>query len=686
MRFNLVHLSSVIKACLIAIFLGLLIFTGGNPHPVEAQDQAPGSEDGIWVGVDERSINLVGERTIIPTKYRTLTLNPNTLVSILEQAPLEFTPAAQNQLPMISIPLVGGGFGRFLFVEAPIMAPELGEKFPEITTYLGRGLDDPTASVRFDWTPAGFHAMIISSSGTVFVDPYSPGDTRHHISYYKHDYVSNKDEAYQELGPLGDPAEIASLVEKLGFEAVTSGNQLRTYRAAVAATGEYTQFHGGSVNNGMAAIVTTMNRVVGIYEREVAVRMELVANNNLIVYTNGGTDPYTNNDGYAMLLENQNNLDSVIGDSSYDIGHVFSTGGGGVAYLGVPCESNWKARGVTGRYSPVGDPFDVDYVAHEMGHQFGANHTFNGNTGSCSGGNRNGSTAYEPGSASTIMGYAGICGIQDLQPNSDPYFHGVSFDEIIAYTTIGGGKNCPATTTTGNSAPSVDAGTGGFTIPINTPFTLTGSATDPNGDPLNYGWEEFDLGPAGHPDTPSGNAPIFRSFNPVTVPDRTFPKISNIVNDSHTIGELLPTYDRDLTFRLTVRDNHNYPSAGGVGYDTISFYVRDEAGPFLVTSPNTAITWSSGRQENVTWDVANTDNSPVNCTGVDITLSTDGGYTYPITMVSNTPNDGSATITIPNTPTTSARVKVACANNIFFDISNVNFEVIAVVYIPLMLR
>lgn len=442
---------------------------------------------------------------------------------------------------------------------------------------------------------------------------------------------------------------------------------MRTYRLAVGATGEYTAFFGGTVSAGLAAITTSVNRITGVYEQDLSVRMVLVANENLIIYTNAGTDPYTNTNGSTMLGQNQTTCDNVIGSANYDIGHVYSTGAfGGIAGLRVVCVSGNKARGATGSSSPVGDPWDIDYVAHEMGHQFGGNHTQNNSN--C---NANPTTAWEPGSGITIMGYAGVCA-PNLALHSIPFFHGGNmFVEMIPYTQTGNGSLCPVSTNTNNSPPSVTVPSGGFTIPISTYFSLTGSATDPNGDPMTYSWEEMDTGPQGNPATPSGNAPLFMPFSAVTTGTRIFPKLSDQLNNSQTLGELLPTYTRSLNFKLTVRDNR--AGGGGVNHGNVSFNVTSTAGPFLVTFPNTNV--SIGGNQTVTWNVANTTAAPVSCANVKISLSTDGGNTWPTVLAASTPNDGTEGITLPNITNSTARIKVEAVGNIFYDISNVNFAI-----------
>lgn len=629
-------------------------------------------EGSYWESINESDIIPSGERQIIPQSYKTIRLDIEGMKTFLASAPMEFTVTTGLSSHILFLPMPDGSFQRFSIVEAPVMAQELAAKYPEIRTYAGQGIDDKYASLRFDLTPHGFHAQILSPNGRVFIDPHNKGDIRNYISYFTRDYV--KEGAAAECELLYDEHTLNELENlRLTHTDTPTGPQLRTYRIAIAATGEYTTFHGGTVPLGLAAVVTTLNRVTGVYETEVAVRLVLIPNNDLIIYTNASTDPYTNNNGSTMLGQNISNLSSVIGNANFDIGHVFSTGGGGVAYLGVVCGTN-KAGGVTGSGAPVGDPFDIDYVAHEMGHQFAGNHSFNGSAGSCSGGNRNAATAYEPGSGSTIMAYAGICSPQNLQNNSDPYFHVINFDEIVNFTNFGGGNSCAVITNTGNDAPTVTVPTGGFTIPRSTPFSLTGSAIDPNSDPLTYSWEQFDLGPAGAPASPSGNAPIFRVWNPTVSGTRYFPRLLNLINNTSVIGEILPSYARTLTFRLVARDNRAL--GGGVNYAQVQFSVDGNSGPFAVTSPNTNVTWEGNTVQTITWNVTNTNIAPVNCANVRILLSTNGGQTFDVVVNTSTPNDGTEDVTLPNIPTAQARIKVEAIGNIFYDISNVNFTIL----------
>ncbi len=616
----------------------------------------------IWQSIEEKRIDLKGERHIIPNTYQTFELDVEGLKNILANAPLRFSEAANNATVELRLPSYDGTWMDFKVEEAPIMEPGLAEKYPDTKTYVARAINDPLVSVRLDWTVQGFHAMIYSPEGSIFIDPYSTNDVEHYVVYHKKDYEDPDAHQWR----CGVKSSAPSKNVDASLKSFAGDCQLRSYRLAVATTGEYTAFHGGTVTNAMNAIVTTMNRVNGIYEIELGVTMVLIANNDQIVYTNSGSDPYTNNNGGTMLGQNQTTIDNVIGSANYDIGHVFSTGGGGVAYLGSVCGGS-KAGGVTGLGSPINDPFDVDYVAHEIGHQFGGNHSYNN---SC-GGNRNGSTAMEPGSGSTIMAYAGICP-PNVQNNSDDHFHAISIQEMSNFIT-GFGNSCATIIATNNNPPVANAGPN-YTIPISTPFTLQGTATDPDGDALTSNWDQMDNEISTQaPLATNSNGPNFESLTPTASLDRTLPAINYIVNNTNNTWEVLSSVSRTFDFRFTVRDNN--ASYGCTDEDNVTITTSNTSGPFLVQVPNTDVTWAVGATETVTWDVANTTAAPVSCANVDILLSTDGGFTYPITLASNVPNDGSHDISVPNNPGTTNRVKVVCSDNIFFDISNTNFTI-----------
>ncbi|MBL0343251.1 MAG: T9SS type A sorting domain-containing protein [Bacteroidetes bacterium] len=626
-----------------------------------------------WTPISNERVQYLGERLINPISYLSYHLQQGLIYDAFKMAPVETPESNRISHVIVSIPMPDGTFQDFRVMRSEVMHPDLAARYPDIETYSGQGITDPSASAKFDFTQFGFHAMILSATGSVYIDPYSQQDQQHYMVYYKKDFVTTKDfVCLSEGGPSMIEQEHAGLGNSAINKSV--GPELKTYRLAMAATGEYTSFHGGTVGGALAAIVTSVNRVTGVYEREFAIRLVLIANTDTLIFTNAATDPYTNNDGGIMLGQNQTTCMARIGGANFDIGHVFSTGGGGIAGLGVVCFFSQKAHGVTGSSSPIGDPFDIDYVAHEIGHQFGGNHTFNCEVGACQG-NRSFTTAYEPGSGSTIMAYAGICGNNNLQSNSDDYFHTKSFDEIIVYTTTGIGANCPVVTTTSNNAPVINPGAN-YIIPYLTPFRLTGDATDPDGDPVTYCWEQFNLGPGGSWNAPVSNAPIFRSFDPTSNPVRLFPKLSNILSNTQTIGEVKPSYARILQFKLTARDNRL--NGGGVtNMDTpMQVEVINTGQAFAVTSPNvTGIVWSAGGIETVTWDIGGSDVAPINTPLVNILLSTDGGQTFPTVLASQVPNNGSFNVNVPNTPTTTARVMVEGDGNIFFDINDKNFEI-----------
>lgn len=631
------------------------------------------SQSDYWRSCSEREISNAGTRYIFAQHYQTYALDFSKLKQRLLTAPYEWTTRAEESPLTIELPFPDGTMRSFRVAYSPVLHPDLEKKYPEIRSYAIKGLDDPFATGRIDHTYQGFHAMIQTLDGTVFIDPYANQTTQYYLVYWRHDFVTDK--VFQCLvNETYNPDETPTSEKTQSARAV--GSLQRKYRLAVCATGEYTQFHGGTTSGALSAINTTVNRVNQVLNRDLCIFFELVPNNDTLIFTSSTSDPFTNGNASQMIDACDATCDSRIGSANYDIGHVFGTAGAGLAGLEVICTSS-KGKGVTGISNPVGDPFDIDYVAHEMGHQLAANHTFN----NCAGSGSTNAPAYEPGSGVTIMAYAGICNTAtNIANNSIDIYHNGSFYEIAGNTLqISGqtGYNCAQKLATTNDPPEITHINGGFYIPISTPFELTAIASDPNGDAITYCWEEIDNGPVSSLSSPSGNAPIFRSWLPSSSPTRTFPRMQELVNNTTPKGERLPTYSRDLKFAITVRDNVTL--GGGSDYDTIQFKVTSNAGPFLVNYPNTNVTWQTGSNYTVQWDVASTNLAPVNCQNVNIKLSIDGGFTYPYTLKSNTPNDGSETILVPTNitglPKTTCRVRVEAADNIFFDISNVNFRI-----------
>ncbi|WP_454046696.1 reprolysin-like metallopeptidase [Chryseobacterium sp. Marseille-Q8038] len=633
-----------------------------------------GKAQDFFTVISERSIKADPKnRTVQPEKSLTYTLDVAGMKSYFNSVPELKDSDRKDNAPIIVLPMPDGTKAKFRIWKSSVMSPGLASQFPQIVTFTGQGIDDKYATLKLDFTELGFHAQIKSIvEGDTYIDPYAKLDINNYIIYKKSDLIDKnprscgvKDEDDTPLGKKNAQKTTAPSV----------GTQIRVFRFAVACTGEYAVAATGTatptVAQTLSAIVTSVNRVNGVYEQEVASRLVLVDSEANVVFTNAATDPFNgNNNASTLINESQTQIDLLIGNANYDIGHTFSTGGGGLAGLGVICNNSNKGRGITGSPNPVGDPYDIDYVAHEVGHQFGGPHTFNATTGSCGGGNRSAANAVEPGSGITIMAYAGICGsTNNLAPNSIPTFHTKSYQSI---TTKVQSTTCQVTLPTNNFAPTVNAG-GDYTIPKSTPFRLEGSASDIDNNPLTYSWEQNDVGPASDWNAPTGNAAIFRSYVPVTVPYRYFPKLTDVINGTVSKGEVRPAYARTMEFRLTVRDNN--AGCAGVANDDAIITVDGNSGPFNVTAPTTAVSWAGNSTQTITWDVANTTAFPVNAATVNIYLSTDGGLTYPTLILGSTPNDGSETITLPNVSTTQARIMVAAETNVFYNINPINFTI-----------
>ena len=623
-------------------------------------------QQNYWKKIDEGKLvsSEKFERATNPSKAQIYNLNFQVFKSLLANAPME-NPELQSDLILL-FPDFNGNLSRFKVFEAPVMEKELMDKFPFIKSYSAQGIDDKSATLRFSVTNFGLHVMSLSGElGTYYIDTYTK-DLNNYIVYSRKDI-----QPARHFGCLVQDEE--SMMEDYGRfdnqEMVNDGN-LRQYRLAVACTNEYSVYHLNAAGvpltdpvnvkkaTVISAIVVSLTRLNGLYERDLAVRMNLVANNDAVVFVDPSVnDGLTNNNAGTMINEIQPIVDAAIGVGNYDMGHGFCTTDSGIAQVSSVCGSG-KARGITGQPNPVGDPFDVDYVAHEMGHQFGASHTQNN---AC---NRSDASAFEPGSASTILGYAGICA-PNVQNNSDAYFHARSILQMTSFVTSAS-ANCRQISATGNIAPVVSAGPN-YTIPNGTAFRLTGSATDANGDALTYCWEQYNNNVSTQPPLTTATAgPNFRSVTPSTSPTRYFPRFQDVLNGNLApTWEVVPTVARTMTFALTVRDNR----AGAGMTNRADMTVTTAAvGPFRVTSPILNASLDTGSTQTITWDVAGTTANGINTANVNILISTDGGTTF-TTLLANTPNDGSQDVIMPATPAVNCRILIEAVGNIFYAVS-----------------
>lgn len=629
--------------------------------------------DRLWSQNSKKTSSEIFENKAGIQSPKVYNLDINGLKSALAKAPKRLAVGEKSEI-IISFPNSDGRMENFKVRENSNFTPELAAKYPDIKSYVGEGLEDPNSTVYFSISSLGLSSMeIYGDKSAVFIEPYSK-DLSTYVVYKKSD---KKDDLSKFECSVIDVAKKGVSNTDIAARPNADDAKLRTFRLALSCTGEYTTYFGGTKAQALAAMNNTMTRVNGVFEKDFAARMVLIANNDAVIYTNASTDPYSASSGMSSWNSQlQSTLTSVIGEANYDIGHLFgATGGGGNAgCIGCICTNGSKGSGYTSPADgiPSGDNFDIDYVAHEMGHQFGGNHTF-------SHGNEGTGVNMEPGSGSTIMGYAGITA-QDVQPHSDAFFHAVSIQQITNNIKA---KTCSVNTSTGNSIPTAGAGLD-YTIPKGTPFVLTGTGTDADGDSLTYIWEQMDnasssqTGASSAASATKASGPNFRSWTPLTVPTRYLPRMASVLAGATTTAgseinvEALSSVARTLNFRFTVRDNKS--GGSGNNSDDAVITVNGTAGPFTVTSQNSATTYAGGSSQTITWDVAGTTANGVNTANVDILWSTDSGNTW-TTLLSATPNDGSQAVTIPNSTTTTGRIMVKGSNHIFFDVNNSNISV-----------
>ena len=630
------------------------------------------NKNDLWKKSNLSEISKRITKTDLPQK-NIFELDLKTMKKMLGTSPKRENINTTSNL-IITLPNGEGKLENFKVYENSIMAPELAAKYPEIKSYMAVGIDNPNARAYFSYSPLGFKSMTLyPDQSAVFIEPVS--DDSISYSVYK---KSDKKKAFQkfECNVIDEAVNMVQSNNNTTYLRGADDGKLRTFKLALSCTAEYAAYFGGTKAATLAAMNNSMTRINGVFEKDFGVRLILIANNDTLIYTNPTTDPYSD---YAYKsnwkTENQTILTSIIGEANYDIGHLLGAGtvnSGDAGARGSIGIDNSKGRAYTCANSTnnQGDAFDINYLAHEMGHQLGANHTFTyTNEGTIA--------QLEPGSGSTIMGYAGVT-IKDIQQYADAYFHSISIQQV---TDIIKTKTCATIILTGNAVPVANAGID-YTIPKGTPFMLKGTATDANStDALTYSWEQLDLGNATTtvPSSTATTGPLFRSYNPSTSSTRYFPNMNTILaglsstQGSRIISETLPGVARTLNFRLTVRDNKI--GGGANNTDDMIVTVDGVAGPFTVDSQNTAISYPAGSTQTINWTVAGTNANGVNCANVDILLSTDGGQTFSTTLLAGTPNDGSQNVVIPNIPGITNRIMVKGSNHIFFDVNNTNFTI-----------
>lgn len=619
--------------------------------------------------------------------YGEVLLDAATFRAQLATAPLE--NLGRRSEVLIELPTPEGRQLQFRIEESPLMYPALAARYPDLKSYRAHSI---YGSGRISVSSFGVAAALMGKDGEFFINRSEQGATANHLIYYTRDVdlaLGNLEMPALGCGWDAEQAEEDAILNGIDLNmegpqvaqsrSVQSLLGLHVYDIALACTGEFASLHGGTMAGVMNAYNEAMTVLNGLLEREMGVRFMLIENNDFLIFTDAASDPFTSaNNGGNLLSQVEPAITGAgIQFNSFDLGHLLTgscTDVGGVV-SGQAC-TNGKTRGVTCNFGSNIAAVARGTMAHEIAHQFSVGHTWSNCPGSE--GQLASSSAFEPGSGTTIMSYSGACGNQNIGAD-DAYYHTGSIAQFTNFSRNVNPGGCVTVLEPINNEPVIEwPYQNGFFIPISTPFELEASATDVDNDNLIYNWEQFDLGPSSTLGNPFGDSPLFRSYPPTASGFlRTLPRIDRIVNNSNYVPEQLPDYSRNLTFRMTVRDQNE--NAGAAVWETVRFRAAAEAGPFLVTSPNAGNEeWQGGDYREIRWNVANTNRAPVNCNNVDILLSQDGGFTYPIVLAQGAPNNGSTFVTVPtNLAGDNFRVKVKAADNIFFDISNANFSIVA---------
>jgi len=627
----------------------------------------------FWRPADEEVLMVTRDidREVFPEKYSVMQIDLDGLVAYLKDAPVQFNKAG-NSLPLY-IPMPDNTFMLFDVVNSPCMMPGLAKKFPQIMSFKGVSRENPAINIRFDIGEYGFHGFIYWKGNNIYIDPYTNDIKDYNISYFTRDYKVDISGINLTCGTDAEPSSVFSAdydASELELRDDFDGNcapvKQYNYRLALGCTGEWGRSRG-TVEKAMSDINTSVNRINQIYENEFSIHMNLIDNNDKIIWLDPATDPFEKAyEGHGLLGEVADVYNRILSYRSFDIGHIFTgtcTDVGGVASLSSVCNDFIKAQGVTCHYSTNLNYIITNVTCHEMGHQFSAIHTYN----KC----RSFDPSYgvEPGGGTTIMAYCGLCGDDNVDYPCLETFHSFSIYQIREFSR--NATHCAEKITTDNTEPvAILDYKNGFFIPKSTPFYLEGKGFDCEDDHLTYSWEEMDSGPPSDVGNPVGNAPLFTAREPMDEPVRFFPDLYKILYNRSDNSEVLPSYGRDLNFRFIVRDNH--PGGGGTGWADLSFKVDSASGPFRVIYPNSPLTFEEGTPLEVKWDVANTDNANVNCKNVDIEMSLDRGYNYDYLLKYHTPNDGNETVYLPDSISHRARLRIKASNNIFFDVADYN--------------